>query len=678
MRAPHRAVLPLLLLACAGVLVLALVRDHQRRGQVKQIKVVVSAQRVDRCPTCHALEAVHKDDPLLKQHPPRRFACTTCHGDGGLQVTSCLPAVGDPDGRALAGPRAQAACITCHTPAEGLPGAPTLGAGLRAFRRLGCGGCHRTSGQVTPGRPVGPPLDMASSKLNTAALQAMLATPQKIRPGTVMPSYFSAKAVTGAPTWARHRVTASRPAQLEALLADLQGLAHGLPDGDPGPGDPGQGARLFDSLGCPACHLARDAQLPRRKKGMATLGPDLRKAGDRLKGPWLFSWLRGPRLVWPGTHMPDFRLSCDEALHLKAYLMAQGSAPPAKNPKASASAETTARGRTLLIYLGCLGCHPLNADKQTRPAGPSLAGFGDKPLGRLEWGAQETPPHERTAPRWARLKLTAPLATERPGGALKMPWQHLRPGELPALEILLRGMTSTNPPAGLTARATARDGRLRQGDALVRELGCRGCHRLGGKGGAVTDLFKQTFDAPPALDGMGSRLRSGWLTAFLMRPSSVRPWLASRMPDFSLDRAKAETLAAFLAELDSQGFPVLETPPVPFGGDGRLAQAQALFDRLKCLRCHQQSMAGELKPGELAPDLALGATRLRREWLRRFILEPQTVMPGTKMPTLFPLSDEDAPSSRTTPAPDLMGGDINRQVDALTDISLWWGRVRDK
>jgi hypothetical protein len=64
---------------------------------------------------------------------------------------------------------------------------------------------------------------------------------------------------------------------------------------------------------------------------------------------------------------------------------------------------------------------------------------------------------------------------------------------------------------------------------------------------------------------------------------------------------------------------------------------------------------------------------LRRGWIYRFILEPQQLMPGTKMPTLFPLADEDDPKSRTTPLPALCGGSVERQIDALADLNLWWG-----
>jgi hypothetical protein len=45
------------------------------------------------------------------------------------------------------------------------------------------------------------------------------------------------------------------------------------------------------------------------------------------------------------------------------------------------------------------------------------------------------------------------------------------------------------------------------------------------------------------------------------------------------------------------------------------------------------------------------------------------------MPTLFPLADEDDPSSRLTNEPAFFGGDVARQVEALTDLTMQWGRA---
>jgi len=55
---------------------------------------------------------------------------------------------------------------------------------------------------------------------------------------------------------------------------------------------------------------------------------------------------------------------------------------------------------------------------------------------------------------------------------------------------------------------------------------------------------------------------------------------------------------------------------------------------LACVNCHYH---GAEKPGSelLAPDLTKMAARLRPEWVRRFLWDPQALIPGTAMPAFF-------------------------------------------
>jgi len=190
--------------------------------------------------------------------------------------------------------------------------------------------------------------------------------------------------------------------------------------------------------------------------------------------------------------------------------------------------------------------------------------------------------------------------------------------------------------------------------------------------GAIGALHLLPSDRPPSLDGEGAKVQPAWLYGYLRGPTPLRPWLPLRMPTPALTAQGAEEVAAFLAARSRASYPFhLQSAPRLEGAE--LAAALRLFSRFQCLRCHLLSNAPRLKPGELSPDLALSGARLRRAWIRRFILEPQAVMPGTKMPTLFPLADEDDPKSRQTPVPELLGGSIEKQIDVLTDLNLFWG-----
>jgi cytochrome c2 len=710
-----RVALTLAALACLGTLAFVIVREgrsdaawrlHQQRYAKLQVgeggplqprvRELYAAGAVDRCPTCHLAaadpqaKASAEQQPLrrhpgelLRQHPPGRFRCTSCHEAGGVYVDRCLPSMSKRDlvtaERALPGAMAQAACRRCHgATSEHLPGAAIYTAGRQAYRRLGCGSCHRSALEPKgkPPRRIGPPLDELTHKLRPSFARSLLEDPQKTRPGTAMPSYFSADALAGAPAFTRVRVQAQQQEMVLALMALLYSSAPS-PGAQVAPvGDAAAGARRFKTRGCVACHSScKTSDAP---------GPNLSQAGARLQRAWLHRWLAGPAGYNPETLMPDPRLTAVERADLVEHLAGLGApkkdAPPLPRPHPA----RVAQGQEIAARLGCHGCHAIKSLDKAPLAGPDLDGFGDKPAALLDWGhARSVPPTKRTARRWTELKLRQPLAFDWPPGVLLMPRQKLRGGEAQGLVVLLRSLDAADDDGHhrATARTSWRSERLRHGERLVRRLGCRRCHRLGslvsgknepGLQAPVESSLTETWDRPPALDGQGAKVLPSWLDGYLRRPVALRPWLTLRMPRFNLEPRRRVALVAALAARDGASYPFAAQPPLTLTGPA-LEQALQLFERLRCVSCHQLSNAGKLKPGELAPDLALGGGRLRRRWIRRFLLEPQQLMPGTRMPTLFPLADEDDPNSRTSPEPKLLGGAINKQIEALTDLSLWWG-----
>lgn len=87
--------------------------------------------------------------------------------------------------------------------------------------------------------------------------------------------------------------------------------------------DPRRGKELFDAKGCIACHQVNGAG--------GDVGPSLTTqvpefphgtwVGDKLKGAWVYQWLKNPQSVLPDTIEPNLKLSDDEALDLTAYLL---------------------------------------------------------------------------------------------------------------------------------------------------------------------------------------------------------------------------------------------------------------------------------------------------------------------------------------------------------------------
>ena len=87
--------------------------------------------------------------------------------------------------------------------------------------------------------------------------------------------------------------------------------------------DATRGKALFDTKGCIACHQVHEQggdvgpsltiQVPEFGQGTWV--------GDKLRGEWIFAWLKNPQALVPGTLEPNLGLTDQEALDLTAYLL---------------------------------------------------------------------------------------------------------------------------------------------------------------------------------------------------------------------------------------------------------------------------------------------------------------------------------------------------------------------
>jgi len=119
-------------------------------------------------------------------------------------------------------------------------------------------------------------------------------------------------------TWMRFRVIAQNEADFDAW----QRAQLAVPPAPSAP-DALAGAHLFTDKTCVNCHAIAGTL------GNQTVGPDLTHLGSRemLAGEAtqntpdeLFRWLKRPDAIKPQSHMPDFKLTDDEAHELVAYL----------------------------------------------------------------------------------------------------------------------------------------------------------------------------------------------------------------------------------------------------------------------------------------------------------------------------------------------------------------------
>ena len=172
----------------------------------------------------------------------------------------------------------------------------------------------------------------------------------------------------------------------------------------------------------------------------------------------------------------------------------------------------------------------------------------------------------------------------------------------------------------------------------------------------------------------GQRTQPDWLFNFVKAPQTgeIRPWLHVRMPTFGLTDGDANVIVKYFATEGRAQFPYqsakIDTSPE------HAAAGKQLFEQLKCALCHIVEGKALGKPlaeipeedlPRLAPNLSLAHQRLQRDWLvNKWLVEPLAQMPGTRMPQF---------EYGATIAPNVLGGDGRKQIEALVDYVLTLG-----
>jgi hypothetical protein len=99
---------------------------------------------------------------------------------------------------------------------------------------------------------------------------------------------------------------------------------------------------------------------------------------------------------------------------------------------------------------------------------------------------------------------------------------------------------------------------------------------------------------------------------------------------------------------------------------------EALFKQLDCLSCHAVRKPGE-DVSAAAPHLANVKGRLRDPWVVRWLSGPNEIMPGTRMPSFWPRSDENDPKSPHIAIQGYFNDDPQKQMEAMRNYLYQYG-----
>ena len=607
---------------------------------------------------------------------------------------------------------AEAGCFQCHSGQTQIRGAAKLSYGLDLIEQAGCYSCHEIASFAgAPKR--GPSLRSVADKLSPEFAFQWIKDPAGFRAQTWMPAYFGQSNNSGPEAVARS------DQEVIAIVSYLFANSTAY-DMEPIPvrGDPVRGEELVASVGCMACHQAPEETIGASERTVTSqqdlrrqFGPNFQGLGSKTSPQWIYNWLKDPASYHPETRMPSLRLTDQEAADITAYLVDSTDAAFVNRSQPGVDEEILDRialdflsntapmitaqdqlagmsrvqkleyaGERLISQYGCFACHDIAGFEDAQPIGTALTNIGRKALHQFDFGFIDIE-HSRTA--WWTAKLTDPRVFDlhrdlEPLQQSRMPDFRFTDQQVEAMVTALSGFVDVDPQVTRIVPRTPRNLRLETGQRLVRQMNCQGCHVIEGEGGAVVaqvadwlERFegRSSADAetlapsfsPPNLLGEGRKVRTDWLFAFFHEPSTIRPWLRMRMPSYGMSAEHRNALIGYFTALDDAAYPFAEQVQPDLSPE-ELTAALTMFspDYFNCTTCHIQG--DQLPPGTAdrwAPDFALAAQRLRPDWIIDWLADPQSLMPGTRMPAFYPLG-----------APDVLGGDTGHQLEVLRDYLL--------
>jgi cytochrome c551/c552 len=535
----------------------------------------------------------------------------------------------------------------------------------------------RSESLVREVKKVGPSLKEVRMKLRKEWIPVWLEDPHVWREGTKMPSFRLDK----------------EERQAIAAFIWQSGVPGDLPSQKPG--DPEKGREAFETRGCMACHsmgeggqkqggtfaanlsregekanydyLVRWVHNPRQRT--APYCPyekkDLTAADYQKHGlPFVFDLGHdkcpndGHELqVQQMTPMPNLRLTEDEARDIASYLMTRKHSN-ATHTDASYMDDTGLKNKGLAAVrnYGCAGCHEIAGLEDEQRIGTELTKEGSKPIERLDFALLTHKAEEEgwmTHKGFFEHKLADPAIYDQGKekarqDRLKMPNFNFAKPEIDAVTTLLEGSVDASvPPRYFYAPADQRQDTI-EGWWVVRKYNCMGCHKVHVGQTTVLDGMARYQDPdwrdqkPPTLIGEGARVNPEWLMHFLNNPAlsetdtnrdGVRQYLKARMPTFSFSDGEVRKIVRFFEALSSQAEPFIADKLEPLTDQER-TMARQLFtsEAAPCLKCH---MTGDPAHDAraTAPNFTVAKDRLKPGWVKRWILAPALMSPGTAMPS---------------------------------------------
>ena len=667
-------------------------------------------------------------------HPLEDFGCTVCHGGRG-RSTDFVRSAHTPSSHEqkkewvekynwqefelwedpmLPLQHTEAGCFKCHGGQTQIKGAQRLNLGLQLIETAGCYSCHQIDRYNGWPKPA-PSLENIASKVSKDWTAQWIKDPHLFRHHTWMPNFFG-------------QSNNSDPYSVARTEQEILAIVHYLFENSkeyensaiPLKGDVNRGEELVSSVGCMACHQFQnnvDSQKLTPNSLHQQFGPNLTGMGSKTSKEWIYSWIKDPKSYHTQTRMPDMSLTDQEAADIAEYLYNNHNSSFESSKRlqldetaldnivfdllASTDSQDTSKeklskmtkdekllfaGKKMIAHYGCYSCHSIPGFENVKPIGTELTYEGSKDIHKLDFGFSHI---EHTKWAWFEQKLKEPRIFDHGKikghlEKLRMPNYNFSQEEVDAVVTALLGFVETQTVEGIMKEKSPEDVFIDNGQRMVRQFNCQGCHLIENSGGAIgtnikdwlvkhdgrseseADAMLASF-SPPNLIGEGEKVQAKWLFEFLHKPVIIRPWLKVRMPNYEFNAHHLNALVKYFNALDKEEFPFLDSINTSMTQEQYQA-AEKLFSEeyFGCAKCH---IVGDQMPSgsadSWAPNFALAKTRLKPGWIIKWLKNPQDILPGTKMPTYFDPQDFDNSGPE-----DLFNGNENDQIRYLRDFLM--------
>ncbi len=218
-----------------------------------------------------------------------------------------------------------------------------------------------------------------------------------------------------------------------------------------------EGRQLFETEGCHGCHKLNGVG--------GSIGPDLSEEGANQRSPqWLEAHFLAPSKVSPGTAMPNFHFTHEQARALTYYMLSLANQGMGAYYASEPLIPGPQYGRTLFVEKNCLVCHSIGG--VGAKVGPDLLGVT-----------------KRHSPEWLDEQLINPQLVY-PGSS--MPEYDLEKNDRQALIAFLATATPDDAKEILASKGrapTPQDAAIAAGQMNFARFGCAGCHGTQLQGG---------------------------------------------------------------------------------------------------------------------------------------------------------------------------------------------------